>query len=114
MSKWNKEPKPAWVEPPDPPRVGHRRKDRRRWCKGRMGRHHITGEPELSHWGMMYRTRTGATVACYRAEWCARIWLCQHQVRCAVCRKILRYSLETECPDYSTAVTRWRTKPDLR
>jgi hypothetical protein len=112
MSKWDSnELKPAWVDPPDPPRVGHARKDRRRWCRGRMGRHHVINEPEISALGRSYLARTGATVACYRAEWYAQFWLCQHQVRCTACGKILRHGLGDKCPDYSTAVTRWRRSP---
>lgn len=108
MSKYTEEPKPAWVAPPDPERVGHARKDRRRWCRGREGREHVLGEPELSHWGEQHMARTGHDVACFRPDWYVHYWICQHVIKCIVCGRVMRRGLNNECPIYTTEITRWK------
>lgn len=108
MSSWDEKPKPAWVEPPDPARVGHARKNRRRWCRGRVGREHTPGEIEMSPDGERWLRNTGYDVACFRPEWYRKFWICQHLIRCTTCGKILDRSLGARCPIYSPEVTRWK------
>jgi len=111
VSRWEAEPKPAWVEPPDPPRVGHARKDRKRWCRGRVGREHVLGEPQLSNWGTEATRRLSeGQKPCLRPEWYPRYWLCLHEVRCVTCGRIMRRLRDSECPDFTTEITRWRTR----
>jgi hypothetical protein len=110
MSSWGIEPKPAWVEPPDPPRRGHARKDRRRWCRGHVDREHELGEPQVSQLGRYFAERNGYDQVCFRPEWHARRWICFHEVRCTTCGKILRRVVDVECPNFTVEITRFKTR----
>jgi hypothetical protein len=37
------------VDPDDRPSTGTRRKDRKRWCGGKVGLEHVYGEPNLRY-----------------------------------------------------------------
>jgi hypothetical protein len=69
------------------------RKNRRRWCRGKVGVEH---ELELTVWDI-YLSR-GIT-ECYRYQpgkrWTR--WVCVEQERCTQCGKILRHTLGPEC-----------------
>ena len=86
---------------PEVPR--HRsRKDTRRWCRGKVGVEHQT-EVRLDRpaW------KRDDVPDCYRPEWWPSSWWCNHQEVCTVCNKILRWSLERDCPRYTEAVTQF-------
>lgn len=115
MANWDSEPKPAWVEPPDPPRVGHRRKNRRRWCRGKVGVDHVLSTPTVSNWGVYYQERDAhRRPPCFRPEWYPRGWICHHEVRCVACGKIMNRLRDNECPDFTAEVTRFRSPKTRR
>jgi hypothetical protein len=68
-----------------------RRKDTKRWCKGKVGREHkaeIVRDPQL-----IWRAGTKCQ---HQAQWLP----CTHLERCTECGKILRRWLPVEeCPD---------------
>lgn len=87
------------------------RKDRRRWCRGKVGVEHV---PEITLGRSFYltsRSEQGQPL-CYR--WPDFIpvrrlrldpyWACAHQQRCSECGRILRRNLGRDCPEYPTPV----------
>lgn len=83
-----------WVDDPDHI-SGTKKKNTRRWCKGKIGRKHVlvTTRPEGKD--------------CHWVEWQVhgrpndpyRWYACNHQIICEKCGKILKDSLAKECPD---------------
>jgi hypothetical protein len=74
-------------------RPARARKDRRRWCRGKVGIKHQT---TISIW-KIYLAR-GIT-DCYQYQpgkkWTR--WICVEQESCTQCGKILRHTLGPEC-----------------
>lgn len=66
-----------------------RKKDTRRWCKGREGREHVSA---ITKHG--YHARSGCQRAVGGDE---ERWICWHVEACTVCGKILRDTVP--CPD---------------
>jgi hypothetical protein len=80
----------------DPERYGHKKKNTRRWCKGKEGREHVT-ELRPSKWLQWHK------IAGYNCGWSRwskrRRWSCTHTVVCINCEKILEWQLPKEkCP----------------
>jgi len=66
---------------PSPEKFGHAKKDTKRWCKGKVGREHVT-EIRMEDWlGRDYR--------CGRHTWTGR-WMCWESNVCTVCGKKMR------------------------
>lgn len=86
---------------------GHRRKDRRRWCRGKFGVEHERTYGQLrNHW------TAGRPCGWWRWEsdnqppwpaWhhgggtCCSFWQCAEQEYCARCGKVLRDLLGADC-----------------
>lgn len=88
------------LEPqPEVPAGQQRRKKTGRWCKGKVGREHVT-EVVVDH----RRLRE----ECYRFTYRSRVtgeehrgfWSCRHIEICVNCGKHTRWSLGADCPDY--------------
>jgi hypothetical protein len=90
----------AAADDPEPARRGKGRKDTRRWCRGKEGTEHVLvwipggwrGREHPCEWTYQYARREhGFTIR----------WWCRHEVRCSVCKKVLRSRIpEEDCPDY--------------
>lgn len=118
VSSWNsvepKTPQEVKADLPDVeprPHGGSRRyKDTRNWCRGKIGGRRHTGVIEYGdRWGYnAHRVTTqGHSLHCYHGGYGPRTWYhCEHHEICSNprCRKVLRWSLGTDCPDYG----RWR------
>lgn len=63
-----------------PERHGRARKNTKRWCKGKVGREHVT-EIRMENW-------YGRDYVCGPSRWLNR-WLCWEIVTCTVCGKHL-------------------------
>lgn len=88
-------------------RPQRRRKNTRRWCRGREGVNHVL-ETRLSK-GADYRLALDPNApVCYRAEWWPHRWWCNHERYCVNCGKIIDDSLHRDCPDYTDNVTVFR------
>jgi hypothetical protein len=122
---WDTKPKldEARVIAPEEP-VKHRaRKDRRHWCKGKVGVDHVPmiQTSKNSRWML---TKFGPDHPHTRCQWEGRhawhrifgqkqwlateevFWFCRHERACANCGKILKsYGIGRECPD-------WKPQPD--
>lgn len=103
MSKWDEdEPRrdERHARAPEP-RIKHRaRKDRRRWCRGKIGTPHRP-VVRLGNYAA-FRLRYNAVKApCYVATWLrsSTRWICSHERACENCGKILEHSLGDDCPD---------------
>lgn len=106
MSDWDDEPRldERRASAPDVPR--HRsRKNRRRWCRGKVGVEHVLDVRLSKHVTAPWR---GDVPACYRAEWWPTRWWCNHERYCVSCGKIVDPSLDEDCPDRVDEVTRFR------
>ena len=99
----------SWDDPPrrdDPPRevAPHRsRKNRRKWCRGKVGVRHVLGQPTLKSWAQAAYGRRVATYAtCHWVKWSkAPYWICHHEIKCTTCGKIMQHWIpKTECPNY--------------
>lgn len=90
-----------------------RKKNTRRWCRGKVGREH---EPEIRYtkwhdssvaagfergcvWVPFYRYRRSEDGGRTReiSRWW---WSCQHELGCSVCGKILVARLGRKCPEF--------------
>lgn len=92
---------------PDEPRhvpPSGRYKDKKHWCRGKIGGQRHTGVIELRRDRAPWLPVNGPR--CFRPEW-GTWWHCDHREICSnpLCRKVLRWSLGEDCPDYSTEVT---------
>jgi hypothetical protein len=121
--EWNSGPKldEARVLAPEVP--GHRaRKDRRRWCRGKVGIEHVTALV-MSKWAVHFRARPDADQypqhwRCgwfEKGRWChvegQRLrefvgngewyYSCKHVHTCTSCGKILGNATSRECPEYA-------------
>lgn len=79
----------------DREKPAHARKDRKRWCGGKVGREHTTviAVPENA---FIY-----GRVTCRWAPWSTPFYACRHVELCTTCGKHVRPFLEpAECPDY--------------
>jgi hypothetical protein len=78
---------------------GH--KDRKRWCRGKVGAEH---EPVLAapkDGEQRCRPRPEWAAKNPRALWHNRPWWCLHHRECAECGKVLEHFIPwDECPDY--------------
>lgn len=73
-----------------------KRKDTKRWCKGKVGREHVP-VIELNRRFMIYRDKSDMT-QCKGSGWLA----CIHHEVCSTCHKELKWAVDY-CPD-----TGWR------
>lgn len=79
-------------------RPHRRRKNTRKWCRGKEGTPHNL-VIKLGKVGTR-RSSTGAAT-CFWWRWGTPHWSCGHEESCANCGKILRYGLPSvECPHY--------------
>ena len=67
------------------------RKDRKKWCKGRVGVAHGPFVVAYSSWAIGRQ--------CHTLRWSNHEWLCFHTERCAACNRIMRHTLAENCPD---------------
>jgi hypothetical protein len=122
---WNTGPKrdeARVIAPETPP---HRaKKDRRRWCKGKVGVEHVPVVQDSKNWTFMVN-KFGTDHPLVKCHWepCHRwrmfsngrrwvhtendgIWSCHHERACANCGKILEcFGVGRDCPQ-------WVPKPD--
>lgn len=101
---------PSWDDelrkrdaPPPPEVAPHRsRKNTRRWCRGKVGIEHVLDVPTLKSWIYAVYGERDDRLPCHWVNWGKKpYWICQHQVRCVLCGKIMtHYMVKTECPDY--------------
>lgn len=71
-------------------RPSHKRKDTKRWCKGKVGREHFTAIQRSQIFGIDHPCHVG-----YMGK-----WVCYHNVVCTVCGKILKeWGYGFDCPD---------------
>lgn len=89
------------------PRPQRGRKNTRRWCRGKEGVEHVL-DVRLNKYTVYRRERNLDRPTCYRTEWDLRRWWCAHERYCTVCGKIIDWSLNDDCPDLTTDVTRRR------
>ncbi len=72
-----------------------RKKDTKRWCRGKEGVEHI---PEIKK-----RQGYGGFRSCkmlnVSSERYPSIWSCNHELVCANCGKIIEWTLGDDCPD---------------
>lgn len=80
---------------PEESRPHRARKDRKRWCKGRVGREHT---PEL----VVHHAYTSTMMQCHKTNWTwSDRWLCRHAYRCTTCGKYTKTWLSREeCPTW--------------
>jgi hypothetical protein len=74
-----------------------KRKNTKRWCKGKVGREHkpVKQWSHLAH----YRLARGGPV-CTTSSWLSSGWSCYHELACSTCGKILvQFLSKEECPD---------------
>lgn len=97
MSDWNDEPRLSERRASAPEVPRHRsRKDRRRWCRGRVGVEHELGVRV----GRYARGRVERGKApCHSPSWRPGSWWCNHERYCVNCGKIVDASLDDACPD---------------
>lgn len=95
-----------WCGDPNQSAVGHHRKDRGRWCRGKKGVEHrwLTGRlrnvpwsDELCGWQARHRRdrATGKSVV-VDERW---YWRCHEQEYCGGCGKIKRTTLDADCTE---------------
>lgn len=124
---WYTKPKldEARVIAPDVPTTRRARKDRRRWCKGKVGIEHMP-EMRVGKSGQYMRDRYGPSnphAACGWYEghawswvdgvrhWLGQgefFWSCKHDYVCANCGKILR-RVGRECPEFRPHEHDWKS-----
>lgn len=87
------------------------KKDRRRWCRGKVGVEHVVVVQETKNYRWML-TKYGPDnprTACHwtRHHWSSRNephWSCRHERACATCGKIMMHSyyesIGKDCPDW--------------
>ena len=80
------------ADAPEVPRQRGRRKNTRRWCKGKPGVEHTTTVRLDPRRLTRYRSQCGVL------SWWPHRWWCYHQLVCEKCGKILRYSIPEDCP----------------
>jgi hypothetical protein len=104
--------------PTDAPPPHRSKKDRRRWCRGKVGTEHVQVvryqhqmvdwqrrqvdmgrvERPLCGWSPMWRVENRAD-----GRWSVPVrwsWGCSHEIGCSVCGKRLEYLHGPDCPDY--------------
>ncbi|HEX4393325.1 MAG TPA: hypothetical protein VH084_17550 [Mycobacterium sp.] len=115
---WDTKPKldEARVIAPETPPTPRAKKDRRRWCKGKVGVDHklIIQKSKNSHYAQVccgWRCEHHWTAFLHGKRWTATgevFFSCRHQRACVNCGKILEhYGVGRECPD-------WTPKPEKR
>lgn len=110
MSKWDDEPRRDELRAHVRDVAPHRsRKDRRRWCRGKVGVEHVL-DVRLNKYTESLRYHDPGRPTCFRPEWWPTSWWCSHERYCTRCGKILVASLDRECPEYTTAITRYRAR----
>lgn len=88
-------------DPDDKPSTGTRRKDTRRWCKGKPGRDHVPGEPVKGSYAASHDWPCSWHLSGVVGREPTPRYSCLHEVRCQTCGKILEHWLEPErCPDF--------------
>lgn len=92
MAKWDDErPHPA---PPVEERIrpGRAKKDRRRWCRGKVGIEHTTAIRDKNP-----RWRYNEQICGNPKHLRLFGWICYEQEYCTECGKILRHTLGKDC-----------------
>lgn len=89
----------ARVEPqPEVPTGQMQRKKTKRWCRGKVGREHVTEivmNPATSYLFPIGTARS----RCHESTWMPTRWSCGHIERCVNCGKHVRWTLpRDECP----------------
>lgn len=92
---------------PDSVRTTPAKKDKKHWCKGKVGVPHVPeltlshtamswAKPgEVCHWNSRVRYVNGEWVTLTEKGW----WVCYHAIRCRTCGKYIQHSLSREeCP----------------
>lgn len=82
------------VHPPKPPG----RKDRARWCKGKVGREHDWVVTIPMNTDSFFLSRPCGYVSYTRIDgsgWST--WLCKHRVVCSTCGRVRRRATQSEC-----------------
>ena len=109
---WNSGPKldEARVIAPEVP--GHRtKKDRKRWCKGKVGVEHVVviRESKNYRWMLTKYGPDSPRTRCHwvRHHWSSRndpVWSCRHERACETCGKIMMHhyydAIGKDCPDW--------------
>lgn len=106
----------AWVErldearadAPDMPRY-RARKDRKRWCRGKVGVEHVPKVVMSKTW-VYVLTRDGKERGC---RWLSmnywhpekhQRYACYHERRCTQCGKVLKEGLGRDCPTFKPRI----------
>jgi len=75
-----------------PEHVGHRRRDKRRWCRGREGVPHA----------YPLACRLSKHVGRWTCRWAScrdPYWICWHETYCTNCDKVMEHLNADRCPD---------------
>lgn len=107
---WNTKPKldEARVIAPEEPTKRRARKDRRRWCRGKVGVEHVlviqkSKNDRYVNSDCEWRCEHHWSAFLYGKRWVSTdevFWHCRHQRACANCGKILEhYGVGPDCPD---------------
>lgn len=82
----------------------HNKKNTKKWCKGVVGREHITRIELMTTYSRVYVCGERHKVFPFyvdKPKTDTIRWACFHQEVCTVCRKVLAWNLRKErCPDY--------------
>lgn len=118
-SGWSQAPRldEARVMAPEVPPQARARKDRRHWCKGKVGVEHKTAAQQSKNSRFML-TKYGPDSPHTRCQWESshgwrlfrdgrrwvttgrNFWSCRHELACVNCGKILKhYGVGKDCPD---------------
>lgn len=84
----------AKYEPESRTRRFGKKKDTRRWCKGKRGREHTPTTQLVSERNGWRRGACGISLWISAGQW----W-CRHEEICTTCGKVLRWTLGIDCPD---------------
>lgn len=115
----------ARVAAPEVPATQRAKKDRRRWCRGKVGVEHVH-EPRYSKWAVYWAARDNKAPKC---EWKARgryvkvagqrfrtfvpdgtfEWSCKHDDVCVNCGKIFD-QMGRKCPEFHPHEHDWKRR----
>jgi hypothetical protein len=86
-------------------RQTNKRKSTAKWCKGKVGREHVT-ELVLNHSMLSFKKECGWRPIYTRRTGIVQLWRwqysCRHSVQCINCGKYTEYFLKPgQCPDFT-------------
>jgi hypothetical protein len=97
-------------KPPRPHGGNQKYKDKKNWCRGKIGGRRHTGVIEYSNrWSVFYRPYS--LPRCYHGGRNDHDWYhCEHHEICSnmQCRKVLEWTLGKKCPDYGHWRVEWK------